>query len=266
MIRHKLLLTLMLASHSTGTSLAAEPLFIGHRGASENAPENTLASFRMAWDEGADGIEGDFQLTADGEVVCIHDPDTKRVAGKKRVIAKTTWAELSTLDIGSWKDPRFAGEKIPRLDDVLNVLKPGKMFFLEIKSGLPTVDPVAKILARHKADPTRVILICFDAAVIASCREKMPQFQAHLISGLKGADSAKKAATYQAELAACHATGLQFDSRTSATTGWLAGLKLPLASWTVNDVKTARKVIGLGVTYITTNRPGKLRQELAGSK
>ncbi len=95
------------------TLLVAMPvsgqLIVGHRGASHAAPENTLAAFDLAWQEGADGAEGDFRLTRDGRIVCIHDEDTERTAGKKLVVATTTLAELQQLDVGSWKDPRYAG-------------------------------------------------------------------------------------------------------------------------------------------------------------
>lgn len=262
----KSILSLMLTTFLAGASSLARPAIIAHRGASETAPENTLAAFRQAWEEGADGIEGDFRLTTDGEVVCIHDADTKRVAGKSLDVETSTWAELSALDVGRWKHPRFAGEKIPRLHEVLDLLPSGKRFFLEIKSGVRIVGPIAKILREKKADPGRVVLISFDAAVVAACRETLPDYQAHWISDLKDARDPAKAAAYAAELKRCGGQGLQFDCRTNATAEWLASLHLPLASWTVNDVATAKKVIALGVGSLTTNRPGGLRKELDKDK
>lgn len=255
------LLSLLFTSVLAISATAADPALIAHRGASEAAPENTLAAFRQAWEEGADGIEGDFQLTADGEVICLHDDDTQRVSGKDRKVATSSWADLSKLDVGSWKHPRFSGEKIPRLADVLDVLKPGKWFFLEIKSDARIVDPIAKILREKKSDPQRVVLISFDTAVIAECRKKLPEYQAHWISSLKEADNPTKAASYAQELKKCGAQGLQFDCRTNARAEWLASLHVPLTSWTVNDKTTAKKVTALGVQFITTNRPGALRKE-----
>ncbi|MDA1056051.1 MAG: glycerophosphodiester phosphodiesterase family protein, partial [Planctomycetota bacterium] len=78
-------------------------LIIAHRGGSHDAPENTLAAFRLAFEQGADGIEGDFYLTRDNRIVCIHDADTKRVADKTLVVAESSLAELKRLDVGSWK-------------------------------------------------------------------------------------------------------------------------------------------------------------------
>lgn len=66
------------------------PQIVAHRGASADAPENPLAAFRLAWKQGADVIEGDFYLTKDHRIVCIHDGDTQRVAGKHLVVAEST--------------------------------------------------------------------------------------------------------------------------------------------------------------------------------
>ena len=110
---------------------------VAHRGASFDAPENTLSAFRLAWQQKADVVEGDFYLTKDKHIVCIHDKTTKRVAPKQATltIAKSTLAELSALDVGSWKHPRFANERIPVLEEVLATVPKGKRIFVEIKCG-----------------------------------------------------------------------------------------------------------------------------------
>lgn len=259
------LVPLFLSLVSMASFSADLPLLVAHRGASHAAPENTLASFKLAWEEGADGIEGDFYLSKDGEVVCIHDADTKRVAGTKLMVKESTWAELSKLDVGSWKDPKYAGERIPLLKEVLDVLPAGKRFFLEIKDGPAIVGPIGKILAEKKADPARVTLISFNADVIAACRKELPAYQAHLISDLKEISDPAKRKGYEEQLAACHSQGLQFKAASDVEGPWLAGLRekgLLLTSWTVDDAALAKKMISFGVQHITTNRPGDLRKEL----
>ncbi len=82
-------------------------MIVAHRGASGDAPENTLASFSLAWQQDADAIEGDFHLTSDGHIVCIHDSDTNRVSGTRLVINKSTLKELQELDIGSHFGDKF---------------------------------------------------------------------------------------------------------------------------------------------------------------
>lgn len=84
--------------------------FVAHRGASFDAPENTLIAMKQAWEQGADAIELDLWLSKDGRVVVCHDADTGRTGGVKRKIADQTWAELQQLDVGAWKGPQFKGE------------------------------------------------------------------------------------------------------------------------------------------------------------
>jgi len=241
------------------------PMISAHRGASHAAPENTLAAFKLAWQEGADAIEGDFHLTADGKVVCIHDFDTERTAGVKNVIAETGWDDLKTLDVGSWKGAEFSDERIPQLADVLDILAPGKFFYVEIKSGPSIVEPIAQILAEKNANPAQVVLISFDEKVISACREKIPAFQAHLISSLKDFGLSGKPEVYAAVLKQCGAQGLHFNANSEVTPDWLNQIKstgLSLTSWTVDDEKLARKMISFGVDTIATNRPGPLRLQL----
>src|SRR6056300_610029 len=86
-----------------GHLVLGKPLIVAHRGASYDAPENTLPAFELAWKQGADAVEGDFLLTGDGKIVCFHDKDTKRLTGQKMDISKTSFADLQKLDVGKWK-------------------------------------------------------------------------------------------------------------------------------------------------------------------
>src|SRR5262245_3502406 len=105
---------------------------IAHRGSSLLAPENTLAAAQLAWQEGADAVEGDFQLTKDGRFVCLHDNSLKRTAGIDRLVADCTLDELRACDVGRWKGEQFAGEPIPTLEELLATVAPGKRFFVEL--------------------------------------------------------------------------------------------------------------------------------------
>ena len=94
------------------------PLIIAHRGASNLAPENTLASFRLAKELGADGVECDVQLTKDHKLVIAHDFFTDAHTGVKGDIYDMTFDELRQLDFGKWKSPEYEGEKIPTIEAV----------------------------------------------------------------------------------------------------------------------------------------------------
>ncbi len=107
---------------------------IAHRGASFDAPENTLAAIRLAWQQQADAVEIDVHLSRDRHLVAIHDFNTRKTTGRNRPVARQTLAQLRTLDAGQWKHPRWRGEKIPTLEEVLATVPPGKRLFIEIKA------------------------------------------------------------------------------------------------------------------------------------
>ncbi len=130
---------------------------IGHRGASHDAPENTLASFRLGWAQGADANELDLRLTRDGQIAVIHDATTRRIAGLERPVAAQTLAELQALDAGSWKGAAWAGEQIPALAEVLATVPDGKRLYLEIKCGVEVLPELERVIAeaRKEAGATR---------------------------------------------------------------------------------------------------------------
>jgi len=95
---------------------------IAHRGASHDAPENTLAAVNLAWQQNADAVEIDVHLSRDGQIVVIHDENTRKTAGLNKNVSEQTLAELRRLDVGRWKGRQWAGEKIPVLAEVLGAL------------------------------------------------------------------------------------------------------------------------------------------------
>lgn len=112
-------------------------IVIAHRGYSAKAPENTMAAFELALAAGTDGIELDVHLTGDGEIVVIHDDTVNRTTDGKGPVGAFTLAELQALDAGSWFAPEFAGEKIPTLKKVLELLKDKDVLLtIEVKTGL----------------------------------------------------------------------------------------------------------------------------------
>src|SRR5215831_18081119 len=91
---------------------------VAHRGASFDAPENTVASANLAWEQNADAVELDIRLTKDGELIVSHDGTTSRIDGRNRLISDLTLAEVRSLDAGRIKGPKFAGEKMATLDEL----------------------------------------------------------------------------------------------------------------------------------------------------
>lgn len=241
------------------------PKLIAHRGASTEAPENTMAAFKLAWEQGADGIEADFILTADGQVVCIHDKDTKRTGSKNLVVGKSTLAELRELEYGAWKNPKFKGETIPLLTEILDELPADKWFFLEIKDSTKIVKPIAEILKAKRPNKERLVIISFDQEVIKTCREIIPEYRACLVSYLKNFSKKGEPEKYVEQLQSCGSQGLAYKVNAAIPASWLAkvaGEGDILATWTVNTPQLALRAMEQGVNFIFTDRPSGLRAEL----
>lgn len=260
------MLGIALCAMSFSVAIAQEPpKLIAHRGASADAPENTMAAFRLAWEQGADGIEADFFLSKDGQVVCIHDKDTGKTGSKNLSVAKSTLAELRSLEYGSWKDPKFKGEPIPVLGEILDALPKDKWFFLEIKDNEKILAPLAEILRAKNADKNRVVIISFNAGVIKKCREIMPEYRVCLLHSLKDFGKDGQAEKYFRELESSNARGLAYKEHPAIPAWWLAKAKGDqgmLATWTVNSTEPALRAIDRGVDFIITDRPAALRAEL----
>lgn len=241
-----------------------------HRGGSHAAPENTLAAFRLAWEEDADAIEADFHLTADGQIICIHDRDTERVAGVRRVVADTPLEELRTLDAGRWFDERFAGERLPTFAEVLTAVPAGKRFVVELKTGPEIVPVLAEELERLPCDRERLLIISFKADTIAACKRRFPEIRAHWLSSFKEQDDGRWEPTADviAETAReCQADGVGLRGERRVVDGeFIASLREhgvdEFHVWTIDEADDARFFRDLGAIGITTNKPGLIRRSL----
>jgi glycerophosphoryl diester phosphodiesterase len=250
--------------------MAADPPkveIVGHRGASFDAPENTVASIKLAWEQKADAAEFDVFLSKDGKIVVLHDANTKRVAGVDKRVIDQTLAELRALDVGKWKDAKFAGERIPTLDEMLATVPDGKRVFIEVKCGPEIVPELDRVLKASKLKPEQTPVISFNADVIAAVKKARPDLQGYWIVTL----APKKAKPRTAEeliakAKEIKADGLDLSADPAVLTKEFgakvkaAGLKLYV--WTVNDVELAKQMIAAGAESITTDRPAWLRQSL----
>ena len=250
-------------------SLHTEPLLIAHRGASRDAPENTLAAFRLAWQQGADGIETDFRLTSDGQVVCLHDATTRRTAGFDLTVAKASFDELRCLEVGGWKGAGWQGARIPSLEEVLVQLPPGKKIFIELKSGPEIIEPVRRILAANPVSPEQLRLLAFDPQLVAMLKEQLPGIRVCL--NLSYRWSLRRVAwkpsreEIMATLERSRADGLSSMAYPLLDAQLIADLHRSgkeVHVWTVNTARSAVHYRNMGVDSIMTNRPGWLRSRL----
>ncbi len=247
----------------------AVPEIMAHRGASYDAPENTLASFALAWQQGAEGIEGDFHLTKDGVIVCMHDANTQRTAGQPVVIAESTLDELRQLDIGAWKGPQWAGERMLTIDEVFATVPAGKKVFFEVKCGPEMLPVLKKVLAASPLRPAQIAIIAFSADVIAEAKRQLPQLKAFWLTGFR-TDQATGTVTPSAKavvevLERIGADGVDCNAHPCVDQAFVQTLRAAgkeVHVWTVDDVATARRLVALGVDSLTSNRACWLRQQL----
>ena len=254
-------------------ALAAIQLFaveiVGHRGASYDAPENTLPSVKLGFEQDADAVEVDVYLSKDGQVVVLHDPDTRRVAGVDRKVADQTAAELAELDAGLWKGAQWKGVKIPLLSEVLELVPAGQRLVIEIKCGPEILPELERTLdASGKRD--RSLIIAFDFDVIREAKQRMPDRPAYWLYGFSEAERKRYGVSGLRDLIA-RAKDAGLDGLDLKHTGPFdaafvrelsdAGMKLYV--YTVNDPAAAKKLEAMGVAGITTDRPAWLREKLA---
>ena len=249
-------------------------LIVAHRGASEDAPENTLAAFRLAWEQNADAIEGDFHLTADNKIACMHDPNTGRVcpAESPMVIAETELAKLKTLDVGSWKDAKFSAERIPTLADVLAIVPDGKTIYVEVKSGPEIVPFIKQEVTESSLTPDQVLFISFHSDVIRQLRDAMPEYRANLLTDYYQKNDGDQKVWHPTadelltKLAASGATGLGSHAHGAVVTQELVdvitGAGFEFHAWTIDKPEVAARLKSLGTMSLTTNRPAVLRASL----
>ena len=224
---------------------ADRPLIIGHRGASADAPENTLAAFALALEQGADGIELDVQLCADGVPVVMHDDTVDRTCDGVGRVGDLTLAELQLLSI--------AGDHpIPTLDDVFALLGRRALYNVELKAlglsdgGLAAA--VAGVIAAHNV-ADQVLISSFSPFTVRAAQRAMP-------AGVAVALLRERRATRLAHaLLRAAADHPEYHLVDEALMAWARRRGLRVNVWTLDDPAEARRLIRLGVHGIITNRP-----------
>jgi glycerophosphoryl diester phosphodiesterase len=160
------------------------PYVAAHRGASRFAPENTLAAFSTALDRGAVGIELDVHLSGDGRVVVIHDDCVDRTTDGTGLVSQLAQDELGRLDAGSWWSPQFAGERIPLLEEVIQLTDNRAVLHVELKG--PAADVlVAETtqIVRRLGAAHRVLLMSFDLEAVRAAKKAGPELPVLAIAG-----------------------------------------------------------------------------------
>jgi len=255
-----------------GEKVNRRPLIIAHRGASSHAPENTLAAFRAAIDSGADGVEFDVQLAADGVPVVIHDTTLKRTAGVNERVADLNSKQLSETDVGSWFNKRFpqkarfefASETVPTLEQVLDLFSDtNATIYIELKCDLQNYKPLAKsvcdILRSHDTQ-SRVIAMSFRLAVIPEVLRSLPQVKTAALFE-PSVQIILRRRKYMIALArefGADEIALHYTLATPNICELASQAQLPVAVWTVDNPKWLARCNARDIKALITNNPATL--------
>lgn len=166
------------------TAASAKMKIVAHRGGRRWAPENTLSSFRKSLELGVDGIELDIHRCKTGELIVIHDEDLQRTTNGAGFIADKTLDELKKLDAGSWYDKKFAGERLPLLDEVLKLVQGKTEINIEIKNGFKTYpgieDDLLKLLETYPY-PDKIVISSFDHHCLLNIHKRTDKYRLALL-------------------------------------------------------------------------------------
>lgn len=233
-------------------------MIIAHRGASARAPENTLAAFELAIEQGAHGIELDAKLTRDGQVVVLHDPTVDRTTDGSGRLKDFTLAALRELDAGSSFDPHFAGERIPTLEEVFAAVGTRTIIDVELTNyaspGDALVEKVVELIRRFCLEE-RIFFSSFLPLNLVRAHRLLPQVPCGLLalSGIPG----RLARSWMGSLFPSEALIPPYQD-----------IDLPLVekthhqgkrvyAYTVDDPVEMRRLIGLGVDALITDDPAE---------
>lgn len=233
-------------------------LIIAHRGASGFAPENTLAAFRLALEMGAKAIEFDVHQASDGELVVIHDEDLARVGGRRVRVRDLAAKELGLVDVGSWFGPRFSGERVPRLSELFDLAQGRAELHLELKKGsslYPGIEERVVGFLRGRGALETTVVSSFDHKALYELRCLEPRLRIGYLLGLTRFSTAYQE-TSELKAESLNLGHRQVDGRVIKACHE-RGLKVLV--YTVNALKEARRLAGIGVDGIFSNFP-----EIAG--
>ena len=243
---------------------------IAHRGESFDAPENSLSAINLAWERGSKAVEIDIHLSADNEVVVIHDKHTGRVGDKKLYVKKSKLSELRSVDIGRKKSNKFIDERVPTLIEVLETIPSEDQIVIEVKCGKEIISPLIQILKTSTLSNNQVEIIAFNFDVITEIKKQAPSYKAlwlldldyylpHWLIRVNPNKIIKKVKESNLD-------GVNVWAGKTINQSCVKAFKnkgLLVYVWTVNDLHIALKMANYDVDAITTDRAGWLTKQLS---
>ncbi len=234
----------------------ADWLRIAHRGASGHAPENTLAAFRKAAEIGVDGIEMDIRLSADGEVIVLHDAALNRTTDTSGQVSELSLAEIRQADAGD-------GERVPTFAEALEEIPPDILAFVEIKAIEATERAVRIVQEMDRLD--QVVIISFNAEALRLLRSLDSRMPMGLLLGgaaatYREASSVGLDLLHRAQATGTSTVSANWQLLTPEGVGDIRRRGGSVWTWTVNDVDDIRRVADMGVQAITSDYPDRLNE------
>jgi glycerophosphoryl diester phosphodiesterase len=236
------------------TTWAERPVLVfAHRGASYTAPENTLAAFRLAGEEHTDYVELDVQESSDGIVMVAHDEDLMKVARSPLKIWNTTAAELRAVDIGSYKSPDYADQRVPTLAEALDTCKGVSRVNIELKDygHDERLEERVVELVEAAGMQDQIVTMSLSHDMVAKMKSLRPEWT----SGLLIAKAIGETSHLRADFLAVES---RMATRWFIRRAHAAGKSVYV--WTVDDGNRMIRMIGLGVDGLITNRPALAKQ------
>jgi glycerophosphoryl diester phosphodiesterase len=238
---------------------------IAHRGASGDAPENTLAAIKLAWELNADGVEIDLRLSADNCPILFHDADLQRIAGVNLSIRHQTLESLRQYDVGQWKDPKWKGEKIPTLDTVISAIPNDKILLLELKEGPELIPAIERTFMSASVNMNNLWFMSFDLSTVSQVKSMHSNWQTLLLVGNPRSDSLRELNSKIVDAKNVRANGLGLANAWFDTLQLIPSInysQLLLSVWTVNDTVEAQNWASIGAKMITTDFPDQISTSL----
>lgn len=237
---------------------------IAHRGASGQAPENTLAAIGRALEIGVDLVEVDVHLTADGWPVLMHDRTVDRTTDGSGPVDTLRLAEVRSLDAGSWFGPAFAGERVPTLEEALDLVGKRALLLVEVKTEEAAERTVTVV--RSLRAQSRVILQSFlGPAVRAVNRLDRRIPTVFLMTGSEAALRRKTGVVRRVLKLGANALALRYTAARPELVEMFLSRAMGFWVWTVDEEADMREMVALGVGGIITNYPERLNKVLEGA-
>ena len=227
-------------------------LVIAHRGASNQAPENTLSAFQLAIDVGADFIEMDIRMSSDDSLMVIHDATVDATTDGTGLVSSKTFAELRSLDAGSWFSPAFIGEQIPTLYEALSLAKThGVKACVELKQS--GIHPQALGVIQDLNMVEDVIVFSFDFSELQTIKMMLPSIKVCFLDNSISQTEITNLAGINGEYVGCG------DIPTIEEVEFGRNLNVEFFAWTVNDPDDMQKLMSKGVAGIITDDPHEVK-------